>query len=278
MNKSLSIVMWIFVAIVVFATVYILFSFTGNGETTAIASLSADSSGINREIVAEVGTYVLYASDMELIRADENAIESWTSDQLLACAAEDAGFENAAISRFVQERAKQLYLRDLMLESIYSSVSPPTDHEVLQYMNSQPELFLVERHYYQIITSDSLIADSIHTRLGWGQNFQVTAQNISLGQKAAIGGDLGFVSGGEMLVQGLPESIAHLDGLSDIVQSSIGWHIFKVSETRAITDTVRIARSAAEVLYSSRVEAKIDSVLSSTQNKLNSAINSEETI
>lgn len=278
MNKPLSIALWISVAVVLFVSVFVLFSFRGNPEMSPALFLSSDSSGSNREVAAEVGDYVLYASDIELIRAGENAIQSWTYDQLLACAAEDAGFENRAMSRFVQARAKQIYLRDLMLESIYQSTPPPTDEEIFQYMNLNPELFSIERHYYQIIMADSIIADSIHTRLSWGQNFQVTAQNISLGQKAAIGGDLGFVTGGEMLAQGLPESIAYLDGLSEIVPSSIGWHVFKVSETRASSDTVRIARSAAEMLYNARVEAKIDSVLSATQNKLNSGTDTEETI
>lgn len=278
MNKSFSILLWVFVALVVSVSVFILLSFSGNTEISSSSSLPSDSSTSYREIAAEVGDYVLYSSDIELIRAGENAVQSWTYDQLLACAAEDAGFENTSMSRFVQERAKQIYLRDLMLESIYQSIPSPTEEEILQYMNSNPELFLVERHYYQIITADSIIADSIHTRLSWGQNFQVTAQNISLGQKAAIGGDLGFVTGGEMLVQGLPESIAQLDGLSDIVQSSIGWHIFKVSETRASSDTLRIARSAAEMLYSARVELKIDSVLAATQIKFNLVTDTEETI
>ena len=178
MNKYLPLIMWLFVAIVVFVSVYMLFSFSGKTENLSTAFLSSDSSDINREIAVEVGEYVLYVSDLVLIRAGENAIESWTYDQLLACAAEDAGFENTAMSRFVQERAKQIYLRDLMLQNIYQSILPPTDEEILHYMNSNPELFFVERHYYQIITADSLIADSLHTRLSRGQNFQVTAQNI----------------------------------------------------------------------------------------------------
>lgn len=278
MNKYFPLIMWIFAAIVVFVSAYMLFSFSGETENLSETILSSDSSVVNREIAAEVGRYTLYTSDLVLVRAGENAVESWTYDQLLACAAEDAGFENTAISRFVQERAKQIYLRDLMLQTIYESISAPTDEEILQYMNNNPELFFVERHYYQIIAADSLIADSLHTRLSLGRNFQVTAQNISLGQKAAIGGDLGFVTGGEMLAQGLPESIAYLDGLSDVVQSSIGWHIFKVSESQAISDTMRVARSVAEILYNERVEAKIDSVLSSTQNRLNLATDTEETI
>ena len=268
MGKPTPLILWLLTAFVVGATLYVLLSYTGSSEIDAIADGISEHGDTGREILATVGPYNLYASDVALIRAGDSAVESWIQDQLFACAAEEAGLENPAVSRFVQERAKQLYLRDLMIEHVISSISTPTDAEVLAYMNSHPELYLLERHYFQIIAADSTIADSLHTRLGWGQNFQVTAQNFSLDQKAAIGGDMEFVTGGEMLLQGLPMEIALLDGLSEVVPSSIGWHIFKVSETRGITDTLRVMRSASEGLYNSRLEAALDSVLLMTENRL----------
>lgn len=258
-------VLWIAVFLVAGATVFILSSYTGR-DIRVLPVAESDYQG--RDVLASVGSHVLYASDVATIRAGVGAVEEWTRDQILACAAEEAGFENTAISRFVQARAKQLYLRDLMVEHIVASVERPTNAEIQIYMQANPELFLVERHYFQIITADSSIADSLHTRLGWGQNFQVTAQNLSLGQKAAFGGDLGFVTGGEMQLQGLPMEIVLLDGLSDVVRSSIGWHIFKVSESRAIVDSVRVMRTAAEGLYNTRIDAALDSVLLATENRL----------
>ncbi len=268
MGKSTPLILWLLTAVVAGATLFVLLSHTGSSEIESISDEASVPGGTGREILASVGPHNLYASDIAFVRAGDNAVDSWIQDQLFACAAEEADLENSAVSKFVQERAKQLYLRDLMIEHVISSVSAPTDAEVLVYMNSHPDLFLLEKHYYQIIAADSTIADSLHTRLGWGQNFQVTAQNFSLGQKAAIGGDMDFITGGEMLLQGLPMEIALLDGLSEVVPSSIGWHIFKVSETREITDTLRVMRSASEGLYNSRLEAALDSVLTMTENRL----------
>ncbi len=271
MGKSLPLVIWVLAGIVVAVTIYILVSFTGAVEQNMATDQELSehiSGGTEREILASVGSFVLYSSDLAYIRVGENAVEGWIYDQLLACAAQEAGLENPSISNFVQQRAKQLYLRDLMVETVINSVDFPSDAEVMAYMHGNPELYMVERHYFQIIAADSLMADSIHTRLDWGQNFQVTAQNISLGQKAAIGGDLGFIAGGEMLQQGLPSEIALLDGLADIVPSTIGWHIFKVSETRALYDTLRVKRSAAQGLYNFRIKTAIDSVLFATENRL----------
>lgn len=272
MGKSIPIVLWILTGVVIGVTSFVLFSFTGAADEGSPAVADPEFGDSSREILASVGPYVLYASDVALIRAGDDAVDSWIQDQLFACAAQEADLENPAMSRFVQERAKQLYLRDLMVDHIIESVEPPTQAEVQAYMLTNAELFLLERHYFQIIAADSAIADSLHVRLGWGQNFQVTAQNSSLGQKAAIGGDIGFITGGEMLLQGLPMDIAILDGLSEVVPSSIGWHIFKVSETRAITDSLRVLRSATEALYNSRIDSALDSVLFATDNRLSAEV------
>jgi len=261
---------WGLAAIVAAVTVWVLLSFNGSSleEDTIVTVIDS----VPRTPVAQVGEYILYDTDLAFIRAGEGAVESWTRDQLLACAAEEAGIENPSISRFAAERARQVYLRDLMLSTIIESVPVPDEQEIIIFMYSDPELYLVERHYYQIIASDSSMADSLHTRLGWGQNFQVMAQNISIGQKAGIGGDLGFFTGAEMLVNGLPEEVARLDGLSPVIPSTMGWHIFKVSETREMEDSVRAVESAGQVLYNDRIQSAVDSVLQVTENRFSTEV------
>ncbi len=259
-------VVWAAVAIVAAATLWTIFSVSGSAEPD---SQPFQDTGFGRgDTVARVGDHVLYDTDLALIRADEGAVESWTRDQLLACAALEAGLENPAVSDFVARRAVQVYLRDLMIDSIVDATPWPSEQEVIVRMQSDPELYFVERHYYQIILADSAMADSIHTRLDWGQNFQVTARNISIGQKAGVGGDLGFVTGAEMISQGLPGEIGRLSGLSSIVRSSIGWHIFKVDETRALEDSTRAIQSAGQFIYESRIQASLDSVLQSASESL----------
>jgi parvulin-like peptidyl-prolyl isomerase len=271
MEKVPPLALWIAAGIIAGITVFMLISFSGATETASETIPVIEES--DRQILASVGSHVLYATDLALIRTGEGAVDAWVEDQLLACAAEDAGLENPAVSRFVQERAKQLYLRDLMLQHIAEAIPLPAESAVLAQMQSNPELFLVERHYYEIIVADSILADSILTRLREGQNFSLIAQNISLGQKAAIGGDLGFVTGAGMLMQGLPMEIALLGGLSELVPSSIGWQIYTVSETRALTDSVRAIRSAAEYMQNQQFEAALDSVLQAEENSLSVEVN-----
>ncbi len=256
---------WAASALIAAVTVWFVLPENGfHGDSSVEDASPAPGMG---DTLARVGDHVLYSTDVALGRAAGNAVETWASDQLLACAAVEAGRENPAMSRFVAERAVQLYLRDLMVDSLVRSVQSPSEQEILVFMEQDPELYLVERHYYQMILADSAMADSVHTRLGWGQNFQVTAMNLSTGQKAGIGGDLGFVTGGEMLNHGLPEHVARLDGLSPVVRSSLGWHIFKVTETRAVEDSLRAVRSAGEVLYGRRIDAAMDSLLQAAEER-----------
>jgi len=271
MGKVSPLALWISAFIIAGVTVFILISYPGAGETDSATVPLLDES--EEQVLASVGSHVLYASDLALTRAGEGAVDAWVEDQLLACAAEEAGLENPSVSRFVQERAKQLYLRDLMIQQIAESVAIPAESVIFASMQSSPELFLVERHYFQIIAADSILADSLLNRLRAGQNFQIVAQNISIGQKAAIGGDLGFLTGAEMLLQGLPMEIALLDGLSEVVPSSVGWHIFQVSETRAPADSLRAVRSATEYIQNQAFETALDSVLQAVEYRLSVEVN-----
>jgi parvulin-like peptidyl-prolyl isomerase len=238
------------------------------GSSGALQEVPTASCTVRGDTVARVGNHVLYDTDLALVRAGEGAVDQWVQDQLLAESALDLGLENPAVSAFVAQRAVQVYLRDLMVENIMERIPYPTEREAIQSMEGEPALYLIERHYYQMILADSAMADSILTRLSWGQNFQVTARNVSIGQKAGIGGDLGFVTGAEMLAQGLPLEVALLDGLSSVVHSSLGWHIFKVEETRALQDSARAVQCASEVLYETRIRTSLDSVLTAAEQRL----------
>lgn len=266
MRGKLGTAAWTAAALAAAVTLWVLLGMNGSPEPQHNEDHSSQFS--RGDPVAVVGEYTLYDTDLALVRAGDGAAEAWTRDQILASAAENAGLENPAMSAFVAARARQLYLRDLMVDSLIRSVEYPSTAEIHARMELEPQLYLIERHYHQIILADSAMADSVLTRLEWGQNFSVTAVNISLGQKAGVGGDLGFVTGAEMLAQGLPMEIALLDGLSTVIRSNLGWHIFKVSDTRALQDSLRGVQSAGQIMYETRIQTAIDSVLSAAGEEL----------
>ncbi len=198
---------------------------------------------------------------MAIIGIDPSVLEEWIEDELLASLAAERGLENTRKSRLLQDRARQLYLRDELLSSVYRGITFPDSSDVFRYMRSDSLAYLVERHYYQILLSNESSADSIHERLSSGENFQITAERLSLGQKAGIGGDLGFLTAGELIMYGVPWENAVIEGLGDVAVTSYGWHIFLVDEVRPLEDTLRVVRSLADDIYRERMDAARDSVL-----------------
>ena len=204
---------------------------------------------------------MIYQEDIAIIGIDPLLLEEWIQDELLAALAAERGFENTRKSRLLQDRVRQIYLRDELLASVYRGIPFPDSSEVFQFMRSDSLAYMVERHYYQILVSNEATADSIHERLSWGENFQITAERLSIGQKAGIGGDLGFMTAGELIMYGVPRGDAVIEGIGDVTDTVYGWHIFLVDEIRPLEDTSRVVRSLADDIYRERMVAARDSIL-----------------
>lgn len=198
---------------------------------------------------------------MAIVGIDPSVLEEWIEDELLAALAAQRGLENTRKSRLLQDRARQIYLRDELLSSVYGGIPFPDNLDVFRFMRSDSLAYMVERHYYQILVSDEFTADSIHERLSWGENFQITAERLSIGQKAGIGGDLGFLTAGELIMYGVPRDHAVIEGLGEVTNTAYGWHIFLVDEIRPLEDTSRVVRSLADDIYRERMDAARDSIL-----------------
>jgi len=231
-------------------------------------SVPCDIGGTERTVVARVGDEVLLEEELRFAGLDSSYVLAWADDELLAQLAIENSLENPRLSRFVEKRARQVYLRDLMLEQILSGVQAPAREEVEELMRSDSQLYMVERHYFHILLADSMLADSVRNRLARGETFQTTAQRLSIGQKAGVGGDLGFLVGGELVGSGLPESAGLLDGLSEVYSSSLGWHILMVTETRALEDTLRVIGSLTEIFHRRLENERIDSVLAHSRERI----------
>ncbi len=255
---------WILAAISVTVTVAVVIVI--NRRIASVNSIelleSSSSSRMDDHLVAaRVDSSVIYMEDMAIVGIDASILEDWVEDELLASLAIERGLENARKSRLLQDRARQIYLRDELLSSVYRGIPFPDSSEVFHFMRSDSLAFMVERHFYQILVSDEATADSIHERLSWGENFQITAERLSIGQKAGIGGDLGFMTAGELMMYGVPRGHALMEGLGDVSYTAYGWHIFLVDEIKPLEDTCRVVRSLADDIYRDRMNAARDSIL-----------------
>lgn len=216
---------------------------------------------MDRQVVAEVGGRPLLRDQAELARLDSAGVRAWVRDEILAQYAESLGVVDPEGVRLAQQRARQILLRDRLVQRVLEDIPRPGRDEVLEMIAADSLSYGVERQFYQILVGDSAAAESIRTRLGWGESFQITAQRMSMGQRAGIGGDMGFITGGELVLRGFPDTLARLEGLSPVCGSPRGWHLFLVTETRPLQDTARLVRSLSGPLYERRLRAGLDSLL-----------------
>ena len=253
---------WILAAISL--TVTVAFVIVINRRVASVNSIEMldISNRVDEHLVAaRVDSSVIYMEDMAIVGIDPSLLEEWVNDELLASLAAQRGLENARKCRLLQDRVRQIYLRDELLSSIYRGIPFPDSSDVFRFMRSDSLTYMVERHYYQILVSNESSADSIHERLSWGENFQITAERLSIGQKAGIGGDLGFMTAGELVSYGVPEVHALIEGLGDVTSTTYGWHIFLVDEIRPLEDTARVVRTLADDIYRERMSVARDSIL-----------------
>jgi parvulin-like peptidyl-prolyl isomerase len=150
----------------------------------------------------------------------------------------EGGFEEVVEDEDFFLRWKEQLRQRLLIEKVISRVSQvtsPIDEQTMkEYDEQHREEFAVAEQVRvrQIVVKDREGAESILRKLKRGDPFEELAKRYSSGPEAEEGGDLGFFGRGEMpeefdVVFALQEG-----GISDIVQSPYGYHIFQVVAKR----------------------------------------------
>lgn len=106
----------------------------------------------------------------------------------------------------------------------------------------------------QIVVRDMATAQKALRRLQEGEDFAKVAADVSISPEARRGGDLGFITR-LMMPEPLDNTIFQMpvDEISNIVQSSYGFHIFKIMEIQKARDR-NLADVREEVVYDLRMQ------------------------
>ena len=140
---------------------------------------------------------------------------------------------NEAGSTVIEKRDEMR--RQKLISDIAASVQPPSDTEVAEYYNAHPGEFRSgeELHVRQILVHDEDLADEIEEKLKKGAAFEDLSSQYSLAPNAKKGGDIGYVSRGE-LPKTFEDEIFNLKpgAISSVIRTESSFHIFKVDERR----------------------------------------------
>jgi parvulin-like peptidyl-prolyl isomerase len=142
--------------------------------------------------------------------------------------------ENINYEKWKEAFKREMLLQKLIAMDVNSKIKISED-EVKDYFNKHRDHYKKESRVRvaQIIVRDMGTAKKAITRLNSGESFAKVAESVSMGPEAHHGGDMGFITRWTM-----PEPVDKIifkipvNKTSPIVQSSYGFHIFKVLESQ----------------------------------------------
>ena len=142
--------------------------------------------------------------------------------------------ENVKYENWKEDFKKEMLLQKLIAMDVNSKIKI-SDDEAEDYFNEHRNNYKKESRVRvaQIVVRDLAAAKKVVERLNSGEDFAEVAASMSIGPEAHRGGDLGFITRWVM-PEPLDKTIFKLpvNMISPIVQSSYGFHVFKVLESQ----------------------------------------------
>jgi parvulin-like peptidyl-prolyl isomerase len=140
--------------------------------------------------------------------------------------------ENVKYEQWQEDLKKEMLLQKLIAIDVNANIKV-SDDEAEDYYNEHLSHYKTEPRVRvaQIVVRDLAMAEKIAAQLKAGEDFAKVAAQVSIGPEANRGGDLGFITK-LIMPDPLDKTIFNLpvNKISPIVQSSYGFHIFKVLE------------------------------------------------
>jgi peptidyl-prolyl cis-trans isomerase C len=209
-------------------------------------------------VVARVNGQPLYRRDLDAYLPEESYagitseesktyFDRWVTTQLLYEEALRSGLD---VSRDIEWRLEQ-YRKDLVADRLVQEVlrkrAIVTRDEVMKYYTAHKDEFNLEVRVSHILTNNIEDAEEAQEMLKT-RPFSWVARKLSVDKHTGSGGDLGYLSKGNML----PEFEAvvfnmRVGEVSDIIESEFGYHIVKLTDVRTALNELPFETVAPEI-------------------------------
>jgi len=140
---------------------------------------------------------------------------------------------NDAGSTVIEKRDEMR--RQKLIMSLNADVPEPTDAEIHDEYDKHPTEFKSgeEVHVRQILVHDENLANQIVERLRNGERFEDLSSQYSLAPNAKKGGDIGYVSRGELPKMFEDVIFALKPGqISNVIRTDSSFHVFRIDDRR----------------------------------------------
>jgi parvulin-like peptidyl-prolyl isomerase len=142
--------------------------------------------------------------------------------------------EKVKYEEWKEDFKKEMLLQKLVAIDVNAKIKI-TEDEAEDYFNEHSNNYKTESHIRvaQIVVRDMATAQKVMDGLNTGEDFAKVAADMSIGPEARRGGDLGFITRWVM-PDPLDKTIFKMpiNKISPIVQSSYGFHIFKILDSQ----------------------------------------------
>ncbi|HSP15873.1 MAG TPA: peptidyl-prolyl cis-trans isomerase [Thermoanaerobaculia bacterium] len=125
--------------------------------------------------------------------------------------------------------------RQKLIANLSAEIAEPSETQIREYYDQHLNEFRSgeEVRVRQILVHDEALADEIVAKLKKGASFEEMSRQYSLAPNAKKGGDIGYVSHGELPKMFEDEIFALTPGsVSNVIRTDNSFHVFKVDERR----------------------------------------------
>ncbi len=162
----------------------------------------------------------------------EEYLDRWITAQLMYEAAVDGGFEVTRDIEVLLELQKKELVADRFVQHVIEEQAVVSEEEVRAYYDAHEYEYTKEFRVSHILVSTPEEAEEVYKELEQ-KTFSWVARRKSIDKHTGIGGDLGFLSKGNMIPE-FEKVIFSMgvDEVSDVIESDFGYHIIKVTDIR----------------------------------------------
>jgi parvulin-like peptidyl-prolyl isomerase len=191
-------------------------------------------------------------------------LDHWITTEILYAAAMKSGLgDSDAIESRLQQYKKDL-VADLLVQKVISENAVVTDDEVEAYYEAHRDEYTREFRVSHILVNTLEDAAEIKEQLQ-KRTFSWVARRKSIDKHTGPGGDLGYLSKGNM-IPAFEEIVFDMkvDEISDVIESELGYHFVKVTGIREARNKLAyedVAEDISKILLLEKRAAVYDSLI-----------------
>lgn len=233
--------------------------------------------------VARVNDKVLYERDFAAMLPDDyqrvlttyerkDYLDRWIATELLY---DEARQSKAGITADIEAKLEQ-YKKDLVADMLVQEVlrerAVVTEREVRDYYEARKDEYTKEYRVSHILLNTMEDVEEVKEKLKT-RTFSWVERRHSIDRHTGVGGDLGFLSKGNMIPE-FEEVVFNMEvgEVSDVIESEFGYHLIKLTDVREARGKLEYQDAAEEIsraLLLAKRAAVYDSLISALVNRAN---------